>query len=150
MTPASGRYWRITVHHSAESQSPVGAGSLADSSNALRLIQKYHMRDPSHRWGDIGYHFLIDGSGRVFQGRELDWQGAHAGGAANRGNIGICLLGNFLEGRPSADAVASLELLVQELRATHGIASREVLAHNQLGGTVCPGPWLSSYLSRFR
>jgi hypothetical protein len=150
MTPVGARWQRITVHHSAESASPVAAGSLADSTNALRLIQKYHMQDASHRWGDIGYHFLIDSSGRVFQGRELAWQGAHAGGANNRANIGICLLGDFRSTRPSEAATASLDLLIQQLRVTHGIPAGAVLAHNQLGGTECPGPWLSRYLARYR
>ena len=150
MTPSTGIWSRITVHHSAEPNSPLTPSALADSTNSIRLIQKYHMQDPTHMWGDIGYHFLIDSSGRVFVGRELRWQGAHAGGTNNLGNIGICLLGDFSTGKPSDDAVIALEGLVAELRADHGIHASRVYAHNDFGGTACPGPWLTSFLDRYR
>ena len=149
MTPSSG--WnRITVHHSAEPNSPLSPSALSDSTNSIRLIQKYHMEDPGHRWGDIGYHFLIDSSGRVFAGRDLAWQGAHAGGSNNRGNIGICLLGDFSRGSPPSAAKSALELLIEELRAGHGIPRSQVFAHNHFGGTACPGPALTSFVRRFR
>jgi hypothetical protein len=149
MTTATGRWQRITVHHSAESSSRIGAGSLADSSYTIRLIQKYHMQDPDLLWGDIGYHFLIDSSGRVFAGRDLRWQGAHAGGANNRGNIGICLLGEFLHKDPQPAAIQALEKLIEELRSQYGIPRSQVFPHNELGKTACPGPWLSHYLERY-
>ena len=149
MTPATGRWQRITVHHSAESSSRIGAGSLADSSHTIRLIQKFHMQDPDKLWGDIGYHFLIDSSGRVFAGRDLRWQGAHAGGANNRGNIGICMLGEFLEKDPQPAAIRGLETLIEDLRQQYGIPRSQVFAHNELGKTECPGPWLSHYLDRY-
>jgi hypothetical protein len=149
MTPAGGNWRRITVHHSAESRSPSGASSLADSSSSIRLIQKYHMQDPDKRWGDIGYHFLIDSSGRVFQGRELRWQGAHAGGENNRGNIGICMLGEFLDHGPQPAALRALDALIEDLRARYGIPRSQVFAHKELGNTACPGPALTSYLDRY-
>lgn len=149
MTPATGHWQRITVHHSAESSSRIGAGSLADSSNTIRLIQKYHMQDPDKLWGDIGYHFLIDSSGRVFAGRDLRWQGAHAGGANNRGNIGICVLGEFLQKDPQPAAIHALETLIEDLRQKYGIPRSQVFAHNELGKTACPGPWLTNYLDRY-
>jgi len=36
------------------------------------VIQRDHM--DAKGWGDIGYHFRIDPSGRVLEGRELLWQ----------------------------------------------------------------------------
>jgi hypothetical protein len=149
MTPAGGKWRRITVHHSAESRSRSTSSSLADSSGTIRLIQKYHMQDPDKQWGDIGYHFLIDSSGRVFQGRDLRWQGAHAGGENNRGNIGICVLGEFLDRQPQPAALRALEQLIEDLRARHGIPRSQVFAHNELGKTACPGPALTSYLDRY-
>jgi hypothetical protein len=43
--------------------------------------------------GDIGYHYIVDRSGAIWQGRRIRYQGAHARGSANNGNIGIVLLG---------------------------------------------------------
>jgi hypothetical protein len=93
LTHVSGPWTRITVHHSTKPTSELGRQTSAEVSGEIRDIQTVHMRDEG--WGDIGYHFLIDPTGRIWQGRLLEWQGAHASGANNIGNIGICLLGNF-------------------------------------------------------
>ncbi|MFT5051932.1 MAG: hypothetical protein ACI8QZ_003362 [Chlamydiales bacterium] len=143
-----GSSWRrITVHHSAMSNPLPLSGSLADSSGAVRRIQKAHMQ--SSGYGDIGYHLLIDPSGRVFQGRELRWQGAHAGGSNNVANIGICLIGNFDDHRPTSAALASLGQVVGSLRAEHRISASNVVAHSDLKSTRCPGAnlkrWVDGY-----
>lgn len=65
LTALKGQWSRITVHHSAESTTDPRGGSLEESSGTVRSIQKFHMDDPEHRWGDIGYHFLIDSGGRI-------------------------------------------------------------------------------------
>ncbi|MCA9003560.1 MAG: N-acetylmuramoyl-L-alanine amidase, partial [Planctomycetes bacterium] len=70
--------WRyITIHHSALEKSIQSVGTSAGAKSALRKMQAYHM--DSRKWGDLGYHFLIDPQGQVYQGRSLYWQGAHAG-----------------------------------------------------------------------
>ena len=112
-------------------------------------MQKSHMESKSPRWGDIGYHFLIDPAGHVFQGRDLVWQGAHAEGDNNIQNIGICLIGNFDEEQPSKAALESLRKLLDSLRKTYSIAKSAVLGHQDLKSTRCPGrhlePWVRSY-----
>jgi len=147
MSRGSSPWRRITVHHSAMSNPLPLSGSLADSSGAVRRIQMAHMQ--SSGFGDIGYHLLIDPTGRVFQGRELIWQGAHAGGANNVGNIGVCLIGNFDHDRPTSAALASLEQLVTALRSRHRIAASNVVAHSDLKSTRCPGRnlkrWVDGY-----
>ena len=153
MTPLRGAWSRITVHHSAESSSNPNGGSLAESSSSVYGIQKYHMQDPSHRWGDIGYHFLIDSNGRIFEGRSLRWQGAHAGGVNgtnNRQNIGICLLGDYATGSPRPEALKSLEVLLDHLREEHRIPASRVYAHNDFVTTECPGPALARWLRDYR
>ncbi len=150
MTALRGTWSRITVHHSAEASSDPNGGTLEDSKRTLRLVQKYHLEDPGHLWGDIGYHYLIDSSGRIFEGRELDWQGAHAGGSNNQQNIGICLLGNFEQQAPRAQATKSLELLLDHLCREHDIPSARVYPHRTFGTTACPGPELTSFIRRYR
>src|SRR5690606_5674904 len=65
---------RITVHHSATLVRSTTEGAAV---GAIRGIQRHHQQH--NGWGDIGYHFLIDPAGRVWTGRGLEWQGAHAG-----------------------------------------------------------------------
>jgi hypothetical protein len=52
----------IVVHHSA------GSNSLNDWQEAVRAIYIYHTE--SNGWDDIGYNFLIDPNGVVYEGRE--------------------------------------------------------------------------------
>lgn len=149
LTALKGSWSRITVHHSDESRSAQTGGTLEDSEEVVRLIQKFHMEDPEHRWGDIGYHFLIDAAGRIFEGRELGWQGAHAGGPGgtnNTQNIGICMLGDFAKRAPTPAALKSLELLVESLRTQYRIPAARVYAHKEFTTTQCPGPALSAWL----
>ena len=149
LTPLKGAWSRITVHHSDESRSSRAGGTLEDSEEVVRAIQKFHMEDPEHGWGDIGYHFLIDSAGRIFEGRELEWQGAHAGGAGgmnNMQNIGICMLGDFLKRSPTPAALKSLELLINSLRDQYKIPASRVYPHKEFTTTQCPGPVLTAWL----
>jgi hypothetical protein len=51
------------VHHTA------GANKVADWDNELRNIWFLHTY--TNTWGDIGYNFLIDAAGHVYQGRRV-------------------------------------------------------------------------------
>ena len=152
LTPSGNRYTRITIHHSADSITPQLDGTQGSSAIAIRKIQQVHMNSSKDPYGDIGYHFVIDPSGRLFEGRELRWQGAHAKGANNRANIGICVLGNFEHGRPSRAALATLERTLGDLRGRYNIARNQVYGHLDFRNTLCPGEhlmhWVRSYSGR--
>ncbi|MEM9663505.1 MAG: N-acetylmuramoyl-L-alanine amidase [Bacteroidota bacterium] len=141
----------LTVHHAAG----FSATTLEDGKEQVKRIQDFHQN--GRGWSDIGYHFVIDKGGNVFQGRPflngnvtlesgpVLVQGAHAGGA-NTGNIGICLLGCFHppEGGSCRDEItpearASLEVLLAFLSETYGVAPRQLRGHRDFGSTACPG-----------
>ncbi len=149
MTPM-GTVSRITIHHTAmAARNP----SRTVSVSTLRAIQRNHQQ--SRGWSDIGYHYLIDTAGRVWQGRDARWQGAHAGNPAkNRGNLGVCLLGNFVRGRqgqsPTAPQVAALEALIESLLAQHRLGLDALKTHRELKVTSCPGPRLQAVVDRLR
>ncbi|MFT7485104.1 MAG: hypothetical protein ACI9F9_000950, partial [Candidatus Paceibacteria bacterium] len=145
--PARG-FERITIHHTANVPGTRFDGSYADTINVIQKVQREHMDNEG--WADIGYHFMVDSEGRVLEGRSLQYQGAHAGGANNKHNIGICLIGNFQHRQPSAKAMNSLDRLVTSLRQEHGIRRTELLGHMELKATECPGPALASWTRRYR
>lgn len=145
-----GRIHRATVHHSAVL---ARSGSQRAAAAAVRAIQRTHMQ--GNGWSDIGYHFLIDRAGRVWTGRPIEWQGAHAGDAArNRGNVGVCLLGNFVaqgDGQtPSAEQIVALENLLTQFARDYGIAADDIYTHRELRSTSCPGERLQQLVNSIR
>ncbi len=81
----------VIIHHGG---SP---NRYADGTTIVRSYWNYHVY--SNGWADIGYNFLIDKKGLIYQGRHnydllhTDVKGSHAG-SSNGQSIGICLLGN--------------------------------------------------------
>jgi hypothetical protein len=98
-------------------------------------------------WGHIyriGYHYIIFPDGHVEQTRPDHLVGAHAIGYNNY--IGICLVGNFtgVEGvlttRPPIAQMASLEVLVRELKAHYAFSQDRIHLHREMSkSTDCPG-----------
>jgi flagellar hook assembly protein FlgD len=97
------------VHHTAGSNSY----SRSQSAAIVRGIQRYHVR--GNGWDDIGYNFLVDKYGRVFEGRAggitKNVVGAHAGGF-NTGSVGVAVLGNYDSARISRKAKRALQRLL--------------------------------------
>ena len=92
MTPVR----HITIHH--DGMPPVSLNSRAQIAARIEVIRAGHR---AKGWGDIGYHFIVDPQGAVWQGRALLWQGAHVKDR-NEGNVGVLVLGNFDSTRPTA------------------------------------------------
>ena len=105
------------VHHTAG-----GTGSGPEDSAAIvRGIELYHVK--ANGWNDIGYNFLVDRWGQVFEGRfggmTQNVIGAHAEGF-NTGAVGIALIGTYSSTKPSKAAEAALEkLLAWRLDVAH-------------------------------
>jgi hypothetical protein len=82
----------MVVHHT------VSANTHTDWAPIVRAIWNYHTY--SNGWGDIGYNYLIDRTGVIYEGHmnedflNLDVVGTHASGA-NVGSMGISLIGTF-------------------------------------------------------
>lgn len=137
-------YWRITIHH--DGMSAFTSTSKGDAARRLEGIRHGHRgRD----FGDIGYHYLIDPAGRVWEGRPLAWQGAHVR-ATNEGNLGICMLGNYMIQRPNQQQLAALDRFVTEQMHRYNIGVSRVYTHRELAATQCPGNNLQAYCVQTR
>jgi LysM repeat protein len=134
-----GPITRITVHHSADD---IDAGG--DVVDTLRRIEKQHKlgAGKNEPFACIGYHYLVSADGQVWEGRPIQFQGAHATGDNNKGNVGICLLGNFDRGRPTPAQRAALIRVLDRLCAQHRVPRGEVFGHNHYKTTDCPGKYL--------
>lgn len=139
---------RITVHHTATRLPNNSAHVAAD---AILKFQVEHQNDKG--WADIGYHFLIDPAGRIWEGRPLQWQGAHAGTPdLNVGNVGIALIGDFDVEQPSAAQRESLGALLTSLCARYHVDRGHVFTHKEIrpGPTECPGQSLQRLVEHWR
>jgi len=127
-------YQTLVIHHSAFYEE--------DGLSTLAEVQRAHHEDRG--WADVGYHFMIDKDGTIYEGRDLTVRGAHVSGY-NTGSAGVCLFGDFrFEAPPQAqmDALYALnDWLVFRLELTH------LTGHQQFNDwTECPGTLLISQL----
>lgn len=122
----------IIVHHSA-----------LPPRDGPKAIQSLHMRQKG--FADIGYHFLIDDAGQVYEGRSIRVRGAHTGGH-NTGTVGVALLGNFEETAPAPFQLTILKILVRHLADEYGMTHLAGHMDFQPDVTVCPGKNLEPLL----
>lgn len=133
----------VTLHHTDEYP---GMRGLPDK-QVVHNICRYHRQ---LGWADIGYHYIVGRDGMVYEGRRVDRQGAHSGGANNRHNLGISLIGNFDRQLPDQRQLnATQRLLDAQLQRYH--LSRNVLrGHREWAPTICPGDALFAWMQRYR
>ena len=137
---------RISVHHTEAFQ----AFSKEDAANEMRVIQSFHQH--GRGWIDIGYHFVIDGSGRIWEGRPLGVVGAHVKNK-NDGNVGISLMGDFgapHNNQPAGAQVKSLVALMRWLTVKYNIPVARIKGHRDQEDTSCPGDILYAQLPEIR
>jgi hypothetical protein len=136
----------VTVHH--DGMRPFYATDGGTTAARIDQIRRAH-RDRG--WGDIGYHFVIDRAGRVWEGRQLNWQGAHVKDR-NEGNIGICCLGNFDEQTPSSQQLAALKRHLAMLMKSYRVPVKRIYTHQEWPGaqTACPGRSLEAFMKSVR
>jgi hypothetical protein len=154
------------VHHTAGSN----GYDAAESAAIVRGIEIYHVK--GNGWNDIGYNFLVDRFGKVFEGRyggiERNVVGAHAEGF-NTGSVGVAVLGEYgsLTVPPAArdalarvlawrldlahvDPLSTLSFISngnQRFPAGIPVFLRAVSGHRDTGFTDCPGTALYALLN---
>lgn len=136
----------ITVHHDALNSA--GQSGRAFAIDRLTRVRREHLsRDAS--WVDIGYHFVIDPDGQIWEGRPLSIEGAHVA-RTNEHNMGIMMMGNFDEQRPTSAQVTTLDAFLAQQMMTHRVGIRNIYTHQELKATACPGRNLQAYMRSTR
>lgn len=127
---------RITIHHTAIPSLTIR--NRTDAAQMIESVRKGHITRSGEPFGDIGYHYVVDPLGNVWEGRSLKWQGAHVA-KQNENNLGIVCLGNFESERPTAAQVASLNRFVVAQMRRFNVALTQVRTHREMAATACPG-----------
>lgn len=112
-------------------------------------IRKYHTKDLG--WRDIGYHYGIEEVGKyneILVGRLEGSSGAHTKGY-NNNSIGICIVGNYDNEKPSEEKWILTLRLVQNISLRYNIPVKNVMGHREVASyKSCPGELFS--ISTFR
>ena len=161
--PEYARAGHVVVHHTAGTNSY----SAGQSASIVRGIYYYHA--VTLDWGDIGYNFLVDKFGTVFEGRSGSVAapagkmsiGAHARGV-NTGTMGISMMGDYSAVSPSDAQLSSVGKMAgwflkragisdvtgwaglhvwttERYQAGSTISMPRILGHRDVGYTTCPG-----------
>ncbi len=151
---------KIIIHHTAGQNNP------SNPAATVRAIYYYHA--VSLDWGDIGYNYLIDQHGNIYEGR-YGGNNVVAGHAYhyNYGTCGISILGNYTSASSSAASIDSLvnlaafkcsENFLDPLGSNNYQRSDgpihyglpNIIGHRDVGATACPGGILYSRLGEIR
>lgn len=145
---------QIVLHHTAT------PNTGQDPAAMVRAIYYYHA--VTRNWGDIGYNYLIDPMGNIYEGRAGGENviGGHARGF-NEGTIGIALIGDYQQEQPPDAMMQALADLAAWLCDHHHIAPLErstlhdvilpnLAAHRDTKPTTCPGDYVYARLPALR
>jgi N-acetylmuramoyl-L-alanine amidase-like protein len=120
------------IHHSAETSDY----SCGEVPAIIRGIYRYHVR--SSHWRDIGYNFLVDKCGKIYEGRAggvaKPVMGAHTLGF-NADTTGIAVLGTYSRAAPSTAAKEALSKLTAWKLGVHGVDASGKVTLTSAGGT---------------
>ncbi|MFT4661017.1 MAG: hypothetical protein ACI8XB_001288 [Patiriisocius sp.] len=151
----------VIVHHSA---------GFNESENFASVVAYYFdLHVNTNGWDDIGYNWLVDANGIIYEGRGSEAQGAHFS-CMNEATTGICMIGDFSTLSPSEAAMEALQSLISweacdktinpiasELHAGSEIILPNVCGHRDgnvssqsCSATVCPGDVLYDMIDVMR
>ncbi len=169
--PSYGRIDMAFIHHTATSNNY----TPEQSAGIVLGIARYH-RD-SNRWSDIGYNFLVDKYGQIFEGRSGGIDQAVIGAQAqgfNSVSTGISCLGDFTTITQSPAAVDAIARLLAWKLSLHGtpvsgqvtvrsaggatnrfasgvpVTFERISGHRDGNNTSCPGALLYKQLAAIR
>lgn len=171
-TPSAADVEFTVLHHTATTN------DYSREQAPQQIRNMHHWHTDNNGWDDLGYNFVVDRFGTVWEGRyggiTRGVVGAHAGGW-NTGSFGVAMMGNYNTAQPEQRAMdAAVELIAWKYRIhgidpdpaarvdTHGTSIRTLEGHRNVRQTYidwkagdafaedCPGRNLSWRLPTLR
>ncbi|KPV48801.1 N-acetylmuramoyl-L-alanine amidase, partial [Kouleothrix aurantiaca] len=162
----------MVVHHTADSNSLTGS----EQSWADRVRAEWSFHTYSRGWGDVGYNYLIDPNGVIYEGRAGGDDVVAFHDTANYGSMGVVLIGTYANVPPTQAAQDALVRLLAWKSAQKnidplgrsyyygcdissycrpynaGAVVLNIAGHRQVtpGHTTCPGDQALAYLPGIR
>ncbi|NWF80840.1 MAG: N-acetylmuramoyl-L-alanine amidase [Chloroflexi bacterium] len=127
----------LVIHHTADANSL--SGSQQSWADRVRAIWSFHTF--TRGWGDIGYNYLVDPNGVIYEGRAGGDDAVAFHDTANYGSLGVVLIGTYASVSPTTPAVDSLVSLLAWKAEQKGL--------DPLGRSFYYGCSISRYCSPF-
>jgi hypothetical protein len=141
----------IILHHTGEKQQPRVSLEVK-----LRGLQGFSMKPgrvgllSKPAWGDVPYHYYVDVTGRIGEGRDINFAGDATTSFDNDDRIQIVLEGDFEREQPTKEQLQSLMNLVTWLALKYAIPAEYISGHGDHDQTNCPGKNLRPFLDDLR
>ncbi|WP_082418286.1 peptidoglycan recognition protein family protein [Flaviflexus massiliensis] len=159
-TPQYAKLGGAVIHHTAGTNNY----TQAQAPGVVRSVHDYHTYDSGRGWDDIGYNYLVDKYGTIYEGRygtllstgDQMVVGGHAA-PANTGSMGISVMGNYTGSvQPTQASITSIENIIAWKFSEAGVNPKgtwtfynsrtgtnqtvnAILGHRDVSSTVCPG-----------
>ncbi|MFJ5949504.1 N-acetylmuramoyl-L-alanine amidase [Streptomyces noursei] len=135
-----GKIKSVVVHHTAESNNY----TCTEAPAVVRGIYAYHVKQLG--WKDVGYNFLVDKCGTIYEGRkggvDQPVMGAHAYGF-NHETTGISILGTYTTAAPNDAALTSVAKIAAWKLGQYGVdpAGTAILTAGDSGRSYAGKTW---------
>jgi hypothetical protein len=150
---------RFAVVHHTDTSNSYGP---ADTPSILRSIYYFHTH--TNMWCDIGYNFLVDRFGQIWEGRAGGITAAVVGAHAlnyNYQSTGVALVGTFQNDAVPGTMYNSLRALLAWKFDVHsvnplavinynGVTIPTIVGHRDVNSTDCPGDQAYALLPQLR
>ncbi|GJM26268.1 MAG: hypothetical protein DHS20C16_26830 [Phycisphaerae bacterium] len=125
---------RLTIHHAGV----MDDGSVAGDEKMRRLFRFSVKQRP---WGDVPYHFVIDRTGCIREGRDMKYAPDTNTSYDVNSHICICVNGDLTKQPLMESQYRSLVDLLVKLAADLGVPNDRIAGHKDYapGETTCPG-----------
>lgn len=124
------------THYTAGPRAANRAAGIAQ----VRGIQRFHQ--DSRGWADIGYSFLVDDEGTIYEGRGWGVAGGHTNGWNSRSHA-VCAILNDGQ-QPTPQMLAALRWVHDEHDRRYGNGFHR--SHRDVNPTSCPGDILHGWM----
>lgn len=132
---------RITIHHTG-----VRSNAARTLEQKLRGLQIFSQREDKlangntkPAWPDVPYHYYIDITGRIGEGRDVRFKGDTNTEYDPAGHVLVVVEGNFEEEQPTAAQMESLRRMVTWLASQWNVPADRIQSHKDYARTECPG-----------
>lgn len=134
----------MTVHYTGAPSFNARRGEIP--ARIKRIERQHQARPGDEKQSTIGYNFIIDKWGRIWEGR--GWTYRNAGNGARKGqpssnpvSFSVCVLVGVDDNKPTPEIIAALQLLYS-LAVKRFKRELAVQGHKDHISTSCPGPAL--------